>query len=46
MYLHFIYVRETERAQAGGGTEQEGEGEADSLLSGEPHTGLDPRTLS
>jgi len=28
--------------QGGGG---EGEGEADSLLSGEPDVGLDPRTL-
>jgi len=32
-----------ERAQAGGAAE--GEGEADSLLSKEPDTGLNPRTL-
>jgi len=31
------------RARGGGGAE--GEGEADSLLSGEPCAGLDPRTL-
>ena len=31
------------RAQAGGGSE--GEGEADALLSREPNAGLDPRTL-
>ena len=31
----FIYLRESERAQVGGAAE--GEGEASSLLSGEPH---------
>ena len=35
--------RESERAQAGG--EAHGEGEAGSLLSREPHAGLDPMTL-
>ena len=42
----FIYLRGgrlRERAQVGG--ETEGEGEADSLLSGEPNVGLDPGTL-
>ena len=37
----FIYLRQ--RAQVGRGSE--GEGEVGSLLSMEPNTGLDPRTL-
>ena len=39
----FIHLREREQAQAGGTAE--GEGEAGSLLSGEPNAGLDPRIL-
>ena len=38
----FIYLRESERAQAGGPAE--GEGEAGSPPSREPDVGLDPRT--
>ena len=36
-------MNEREKALTGGGTE--GEGEADSLPSGEPDAGLDPRIL-
>ena len=39
----FIYLRETERAQAGGGAEREGE--ADSQVNREPNVGLHPRIL-
>jgi len=38
----YLFEREGERAQAGGA----GEGEAVSRMSGEPHVGLNPRTLS
>ena len=41
-FKRFYLFIERERAQAWG--EVEGEGEADSLLSREPDTGLDPRT--
>lgn len=45
IYIFLIFERERAcvRAQAGVGTE--GEGEADSPLSREPDTGLDPGTL-
>lgn len=39
--ISFIYLFERERAEEGRGSE----GEADSLRSGEPNTGLDPETL-
>ena len=39
----FIYLKESEKAQAGGAAE--GKGEADTSLSGDPNQGLDPRTL-
>ena len=43
-FKDFVYLFEKEREnEQGGGTE--GEGEADSSLSREPDTGLDPRTL-
>ena len=42
-FKDFIYLRETEHAQAEEGAE--GEGEADSPLSREPDAGLYPRTL-
>lgn len=45
--MHFLFFKDfihlTERAQAGGGSE--GEGEAGSLLNREPDVRLDPRTL-
>ena len=42
----FIYLREGDRgAEHEQGEEAEGEGEADSPLSGEPSVGLYPRTL-
>ena len=40
---YFVYLFDTERAQVGGGAE--GEGEAGSPLSREPHMGLNPRIL-
>lgn len=39
--IFYLFVRKT--AQTGGG--EEGEGKADSALSREPDTGLDPKTL-
>ena len=44
-FLEFTYLfdRESERAQAGGAAE--GEGDADSPLSRKLDAGLDPRTL-
>lgn len=44
IYKDFIYLREREKAQAGGWAE--GEGEAGSPLSKEPDSGLIPRTPS
>lgn len=39
-------MRESQRACVErGGAEEVGEGETDSLMTGEPDTGLDPRTL-
>ena len=38
-------MRGFERAQAGGGAEGEGNGEADSPLNSEPDMGLGPRML-
>jgi len=40
LFKDFIYLTERGEPRAGGGAE----GEADSLLSWEPDTGLDPRT--
>ena len=42
-FLRFIYLKERERVQAGAGAKEEGE--AGSLLSRKPDSGLDPRTL-
>ena len=42
-YDFFKDLFETERAQAGGGAEEEGEGQADSPLSRDPDMGHDPR---
>ena len=41
----FTYLRERERERFKGGREGERESQADSLLSMEPHVGLDPTTL-
>ena len=48
-FLRFYYLFEREKAREsmgrGGQGWAEGEGEAESLLSREPDSGLDPRTL-
>lgn len=42
-FINF-FEREREHKQRGG-VEEEGEGETDSLLSGVPNAGLDPKSL-